>query len=144
MRDFLQGNRRAKLIDWLKIDSWIDSGLYAAWTGFRDWWSGYSSFFNRFEIKGPLRGLNELACEGLTLSVAGLLVLATFALPSFEIAQGKINLADDFEPALEIVTGIFARRGERDRYAPDHPLNLLWNAFTAASPTRSVPATLPG
>ena len=96
MRDFLQGNRRAKLIDWLKIDSWIDSGLYAAWTGFRDWWSGYSSFFNRFEIKGPLRGLNELACEGLTLSVAGLLVLATFALPSFEIAQGKINLADEY------------------------------------------------
>jgi penicillin-binding protein 1A len=96
VRDFLQGNRRAKLIDWLKIDSWIDSGLYAAWTGFRDWWSGYSSFFNRFEIKGPLRGLNELACEGLTLSVAGLLVLATFALPSFEIAQGKINLADEY------------------------------------------------
>jgi penicillin-binding protein 1A len=96
VRDFLQGNRRAKLIDWLKIDSWIDSGLYAAWTGFRDWWSGYSSFFNRFEIRGPLRGLNELACEGLTLSVGGLLVLATFALPSFEIAQGKINLADEY------------------------------------------------
>jgi len=96
VRDFLQGNRRAKLIDWLKIDSWIDSGLYGAWTGFRDWWSGYSSFFNRFEVKGPLRGLNELACEGLTLSVGGLLVLATFALPAFEIAQGKINLADEY------------------------------------------------
>ena len=96
MRDFLQGNHRAKLIDWLKIDSWIDSGLYGAWTGFRDWWSGYSSFFNRFEVKGPLRGLNELACEGLTLSVGGLLVLATFALPAFEIAQGKINLADEY------------------------------------------------
>ncbi|GLZ32062.1 hypothetical protein Lesp02_42500 [Lentzea sp. NBRC 105346] len=56
----------------------------------------------------------------------------------------KINLADDFDPALEIVTGIFARKGERDRYATDHPLNLLWKAFAAASPTRSVPATLPG
>jgi penicillin-binding protein 1A len=96
VRDFLQGNRRAKLIDWLKIDSSIDSGLYSAWTAFRDWWSGYSSFFNRFEVKGPLRALNELACEGLTLSLAGLLVLATFALPAFEIAQGKINLADEY------------------------------------------------
>ena len=96
MRDFLQGNGRAKLIDWLKVDSWIDSGLYNAWIAFRDWWSGYSSFFGRFEVKGPLRALNELACEGLTLSVGGLLVLATFALPSFEIAQGKINLADEY------------------------------------------------
>jgi penicillin-binding protein 1A len=96
VRDILEGSRRGKLIDWLKIDSWIDSGLYSAWTGFRDWWSGYSSFFGRFEIKGPLRALNELACEGLTLSVAGLLVVATFALPAFEIAQGKINLSDEY------------------------------------------------
>ena len=96
MRDILEGSRRGKLIDWLKIDSWIDSGLYSAWIGFRDWWSGYSSFFGRFEIKGPLRALNELACEGMTLSVGGLLVLAAFALPSFEIAQGKINLSDEY------------------------------------------------
>ncbi len=96
MRDFLQGNRRGKLIDWLKIDSWIDSGLYGAWIGFRDWWSAYSSFFGRFEIKGFLRACNELACEGLTLSVAGFLVLLTFALPAFEVAQGKINLSDEY------------------------------------------------
>ncbi|WP_069441207.1 transglycosylase domain-containing protein [Methyloceanibacter superfactus] len=96
MRDFLQGNRRGKLIDWLKIDSWIDSGLYGAWIGFRDWWSAYSSFFGRFEIKGFLRACNELACESLTLSVAGLLVVLTFALPAFEIAQGKINLSDEY------------------------------------------------
>ena len=96
VRDILQGNRRGKLIDWRKIDSSIDSGLYSAWIGFRDWWAGYSSFFGRFEVKGPLRALNELACEGLTLSVAGLLVLVTFALPAFEIAQGKINLSDEY------------------------------------------------
>ncbi|MFD9701546.1 LysR family transcriptional regulator [Lentzea sp. NPDC059081] len=56
----------------------------------------------------------------------------------------KIDLADDYTPALEIVTGIFARKGERIRYAADHPLNLLWTAFAAASPTNTVPATLPG
>ena len=86
----------AKLIDWLKIDSWIDSGLYSSWTGFRDWWSAYSSFFGKFEVKGFVRALNELACEALTLSVGGLLVVTTFALPAFEIAQGKINLADEY------------------------------------------------
>jgi penicillin-binding protein 1A len=96
LRDFLQGNHRGRLIDWLKIDSWIDSGLFGAWIGFRDWWSAYSSFFGRFEIKGFLRGCNELACEALTLSVGGLLILLTFALPAFEVAQGKINLADEY------------------------------------------------
>jgi len=96
LRDFLQGNGRGKLIDWLKIDSWIDSGLYGTWIAFRDWWSAYSSFFGRFEIKGFWRACNELACEGLTLSVAGFLVVLAFALPSFEVAQGKINLSDEY------------------------------------------------
>ncbi len=96
MRDFLQGGRRGKLIDWLKINSWINSGLYAAWMRFRDWWSGYSSFFGRFEAKGFPRACNELACETLTLSVAGFLVVLSFALPAFEIAQGKINLSDEY------------------------------------------------
>jgi DNA-binding transcriptional LysR family regulator len=56
----------------------------------------------------------------------------------------KIDLADDYEPALEIVTGIFARKGERERYADDHPLNLLWNAFREATPTKTVPTALHG
>lgn len=56
----------------------------------------------------------------------------------------KIDLADDYEPRLEIVTGIFARKDERERYADNHPLNPLWTAFTEATPTRPVPAVLPG
>lgn len=96
MRDILRGDRRGKLIDWLKIDSSIDSGIYSAWTGFRDWWSTYSTFFGRFEVKGPLRAANELACEALTLGTAGLVVFSAFALPAFEIAQGKINLSDEY------------------------------------------------
>lgn len=55
----------------------------------------------------------------------------------------KINLADDYQPRLEIVTGIFARPGERHRYTAEHPLNLLWNAFANAIPTQAIPAVLP-
>lgn len=55
----------------------------------------------------------------------------------------KIDLANDYHPQLEIVTGIFARKNERDRYTTDHPLNLLWTAFTQATPTQPVPASLP-
>jgi DNA-binding transcriptional LysR family regulator len=46
----------------------------------------------------------------------------------------KVHLGEGYEPALEIVTGIFARAGERQRYVADHPLNLLWEAFAAAAP----------
>ena len=48
----------------------------------------------------------------------------------------KVGLADDYSPALEIVTGIFMRKGERERVAPNHPLNLLWKALAEATPGR--------
>ena len=96
MRDFLQGNRRRKLIDWLAIDSSIDSGLYRAWIGFKDWWSAYSTFFGRFEARGILRAVNDFACEGLTLGTGGMLVVLAFALPAFDLAQGKMNLSDEY------------------------------------------------
>ena len=96
MRDFLQGNRRRKLIDWLAIDSTIDSGLYRAWIGFKDWWSVYSTFFGRFEARGVVRILNDFACEALTLGTGGLLVVLAFAIPAFELAQGKMNLSDEY------------------------------------------------
>jgi DNA-binding transcriptional LysR family regulator len=45
-----------------------------------------------------------------------------------------VELADDFTPALEVVTGVFGRRNEREHYASNHPLNLLWNEFATRSP----------
>jgi hypothetical protein len=35
----------------------------------------------------------------------------------------------DYHPPLELLAGIFARKGERELYDDTHPLNLLWNAF---------------
>ena len=40
-----------------------------------------------------------------------------------------IPLAPGFSPPLQILAGIFARKGERALYHPEHPLNLLWEAF---------------
>jgi hypothetical protein len=40
-----------------------------------------------------------------------------------------IDLDPDFSPMMELVTGTFARRGERSAFDPAHPLNLLWQAF---------------
>jgi len=40
-----------------------------------------------------------------------------------------VGLGPDFSPMMELVTGTFARRGERAAFSPSHPLNLLWQAF---------------
>lgn len=42
-----------------------------------------------------------------------------------------IELETGAEPKLEIVSAIFARKGQRARYEADHPLNLLWDALRA-------------
>jgi DNA-binding transcriptional LysR family regulator len=44
-----------------------------------------------------------------------------------------VPLGDDFEPHLELVTGMFGRRNEREHCAPDHPINLLWREFAATA-----------
>lgn len=40
-----------------------------------------------------------------------------------------LNLGTDFNPMMELVTGTFARRGERSSFDTSHPLNILWRAF---------------
>jgi hypothetical protein len=40
-----------------------------------------------------------------------------------------VSLGPDFSPMMELVTGTFARRGERTAFGASHPLNLLWQAF---------------
>jgi DNA-binding transcriptional LysR family regulator len=40
-----------------------------------------------------------------------------------------VRLGLDFDPMMELVTGTFARMGERSAFDASHPLNLLWHAF---------------
>ena len=48
-----------------------------------------------------------------------------------------VPLTDDYAPPLQLLAGIFARKGERQLYDDTHPLNLLWDAFTAHTQHRS-------
>jgi DNA-binding transcriptional LysR family regulator len=48
-----------------------------------------------------------------------------------------IRLAPSFSPPLQILAGIFARKGERSLYRQEHPFNLLWNAFQAHARERA-------
>lgn len=48
-----------------------------------------------------------------------------------------VPLASDYHPPLQLLAGIFARKGERRLYDDIHPLNLLWSAFAAHARRRS-------
>jgi hypothetical protein len=48
-----------------------------------------------------------------------------------------VPLADDYNPPLQLLAGIFARKGERQLYDDTHPLNLLWRAFATHAHRRT-------
>jgi len=86
-----QRKRRKALINWLGIDSWIDSMLAEAWQGTIDRWHATSSFFARFRLSGWKRLLNEAASEALSIGTGGLAVMYLLALPAFpEMDEAKI------------------------------------------------------
>ena len=75
---------RDRFIDWLRLDSQINSGLGEAWSRVKDYWNAGSSYFARFQLVGWRRLLNEFLSEGLTMRFGGLVVLYGLALPAFQ------------------------------------------------------------
>lgn len=80
---FKQGGRH-RFIDWLSLDSKINSALGEAWSRTKDHWNAGSSYFARFQLVGWRRLLNEFASEGLTMMFGGFVVLYGLALPAFQ------------------------------------------------------------
>ena len=78
---FKQGGRD-KLINWLGIDSKIDSTISTGVVKAQESWNAWSSFFARFRLSGWRRIANELASEAVTLGAGGVLILYAFALPA--------------------------------------------------------------
>jgi len=88
---FRQGGRK-RVIDWLGIDSWIDSSLAETWQSLRERWDAISSFFARFRLTGWKRLANEAFSESLTLGAGGLTVMFILAIPALtEFDENKIN-----------------------------------------------------
>jgi penicillin-binding protein 1A len=79
---FFRDSGRKRLIDWLGVDSWIDSQLAETWQTLQDRWNGVTTFFARLRLFGRKRLLNEFASEGLTLGAGGLVVLYGLAIPA--------------------------------------------------------------
>lgn len=64
------------------------------------------------------RGIGEAAADGRLPEAGGLRTL---------------EVVGDVGPGTEVLVGVFTRRGERDSYGPEHPLNLLWEALSRES-----------
>lgn len=87
---FFNRSKRDRLINWVSIDSWIDSSVAETWERCKDSYNAASSFFARFRLAGWRRLLNEGLSEGATLGTGGLLVLYALALPAFlEVDEGR-------------------------------------------------------
>ncbi len=87
---FLKPGDRDRIVNWLGIDSWIDSSLANAWTRVRDWWNAGTTFFSRFRLSGWKRLLNEGVSEALTMGAVALCVLYALAMPALqEVEDGK-------------------------------------------------------
>ncbi|QHC21960.1 LysR family transcriptional regulator [Streptomyces sp. GS7] len=61
------------------------------------------------------RGIGEAAADGRLPEAGGLRTL---------------EIVGEVGPRTEVLVGVFTRRGERDAYPPEHPLNRLWEALS--------------
>ena len=73
----------------LAVDSAIDSSLFAAKQRAISSYASISAFSDRFYVDGVARGVVELLCEGLTLGLAGMVVLLALAQPAFRLTGGE-------------------------------------------------------
>ena len=87
---FRPGNRKPG-IDWLGIDSWIDSSLFGSWEAVKDRWANLTAFNQRFNLSGVVRLGNELLSEAFSLVTIGLALMLGLAQPAFDvIAKGDL------------------------------------------------------
>lgn len=90
MSDWFFKHGKREGVDWLSLDSWLDSSVAEAWSRAKDWWDAGSSFFARFRLSGWKRLLVEGLSDGVTLAVGGFFALFALALPAFlEFDEGR-------------------------------------------------------
>ncbi|HEY7669413.1 MAG TPA: PBP1A family penicillin-binding protein [Hyphomicrobium sp.] len=91
MQDWLfRHGHRQRLINWMGLDSKIDSTLAETWAAIRNWWNAGSSFFARFKITGWRRLANEAASEVVSMAAGGLVVMYALAIPALnEFDEGR-------------------------------------------------------
>ncbi len=78
------------------MDSWIDASMYNMFSSAGARWETITVFFRRFRVYGFKKFLVELSCEGLTVGLAGFILLLALALPAFEETEKNWRAQEDY------------------------------------------------
>lgn len=109
---FSKHGGRDKLINWLGIDSKIDSTLAESASRIRNFWNSTTSFFARFRLTGLKRAVNELASETLTIGLGGFFIVYAAALPALlEFDEEKFRTGQFSVKFLDADGNELGRRG---------------------------------
>ena len=109
---FFRQARRSKSINWMGLDSRLDSALAETWASVRNWWNAGTSFFARFKLTGWRRLANEAASEAFTLGMGGLVVMFGLAIPALrEFDEGKFLQGQFAVKFLDINGNEIGKRG---------------------------------
>ncbi|MEM7303635.1 MAG: PBP1A family penicillin-binding protein [Pseudomonadota bacterium] len=80
----------------MEFDSWVDASVYSLTQSGGGVWENITIFFRRFRVYGFKKFLVELSCEGLTLGLAGAILMLTLALPAFEETEKDWRSQSDY------------------------------------------------
>ncbi len=90
----------------LALDSWVDDAMYESGRRARDRWDTFSSFMDRFRVRGWRRLLVEGACEGLTMGAAGAVLMLSLATLAMQ------ETSDDWLKKQDLAVSFLDRHGQ--------------------------------
>jgi len=91
-----QRRRRRQPSRLIEVDAWIDSSLWRFFHAFAAWWEGITVFSRRFRVRGFNRFLFEVMGEGLTLGLAGFVLLLALAQPAMKVTAKGLPQETDY------------------------------------------------
>ncbi|TFF20499.1 PBP1A family penicillin-binding protein [Jiella endophytica] len=94
--DTNQPRKRRQPSRLIEVDAWIDSSLWRAYHAFLAWWESVTIVSRKFRARGFNRVLVELACEGLTLGLAGFILLFALAQPAIKMTRHGLPQESDY------------------------------------------------
>lgn len=115
----------------MEMDSWIDSSIYGFFSSAGESWESITVFFRRFRVYGFKKFLVEVACEGLTVGLAGFVLLLALAIPAFEETEKDWRTQNDYSVTfLDRFGADIGRRGILHNDA--EPIDALPDHFIKA------------
>ncbi|MEI3803023.1 transglycosylase domain-containing protein [Agrobacterium sp. CCNWLW32] len=93
-KDDKNGRKKRHIL--LRIDSFIDSGLWTAAARLVDFWEDVTIASRKLHVRGWKKLLVNLTCDALTFGTAGCVVLLALAMPAFEETKKDWRYRGDF------------------------------------------------